>query len=75
MNNGDSAAGTPDEHFDLVSVLYHALQGAEEAETYSEDADDAGDDELTAFFAEVAAQHRRLAEQAKSLLKQRLNDQ
>jgi hypothetical protein len=40
------STGTPDEHYNLVSVLYHALQGAEIYEEYVEDAEAAGDDEL-----------------------------
>ena len=38
MTNGERVTGTPDEQYDLVSVLYHALQGGETSEEYIEDA-------------------------------------
>jgi len=72
MNNGDEMTGTPDEHYNLVSVLYHALEGAETYELYVEDAEDAGDEELAQFFREVQESNVQLAERAKQLLKERL---
>jgi len=41
-----------DETYDLVSLLYHALQGAEACGTYMSDAETAGDDDLAEFFEE-----------------------
>ena len=36
MDPGEQITGTRDEHYNLISVLYHALQGAEpEADTPS----------------------------------------
>ena len=35
--------GTPDPVYDLISVAYHALQGAETYEQYAEDAQAQGD--------------------------------
>ena len=46
MTDGERVTGTPDEQYDLVSVLYHALQGGETSEQYIEDARTAGDEEL-----------------------------
>ncbi|TVP61311.1 MAG: hypothetical protein EA343_14385 [Nodularia sp. (in: Bacteria)] len=63
--------GTNDEHFNLVSVLYHALQGAACCETYLNDAEQAGDRDLTQFFQDVKKQNQNLAERAKQLLAQR----
>ncbi len=63
--------GTGDSTYDLVSVLYHCLQGAEMYEVYAADADD--DEELTRFFEEIAQQERDRAERAKRLLATRLN--
>ena len=37
---------TCNEHYDLISVLYHALEGAWKCETYSRDAEQAGDETL-----------------------------
>lgn len=72
MNNGERAIGTPDEQYDLVSVLYHALQGAEESLQYIEDAREAKDDELANFFAEVQQEDRDRGDRAKRLLVSRI---
>jgi hypothetical protein len=55
-----------------VSVLYHALQGAETCTTYLRDAERAGDQELVQFFREVQEAYRQLADRGKGLLRQRL---
>jgi rubrerythrin len=73
--NGDRITGTPDEHYDLISVLYHALEGAMTYEIYMQDADDTGDEELAQFFQEVKEQSTQLAERAKTLLAKRLTQQ
>jgi hypothetical protein len=64
--------GTKDNTYDLVSVLYHALQGAETCLHYLQDAEQGGDQELVRFFRDVQAWQRHIATQAKELLKQRL---
>jgi rubrerythrin len=62
--------GTKDATYNLVSVLYHALQGAE---TYAQYASDAGSDQgLANFFREVQQQEQQRADRAKQLLAQRL---
>jgi hypothetical protein len=63
----ERTTGTPNEEYNLVSVLYHALHGAENCETYALDAQAAGDDALASFFRNVQATHRQVAEQAKTL--------
>ena len=65
---GGRTIGTRDEHYDLVSVLYHALQGAETCNTYALDAEAAGDERLAAFFKEAGVAQAQLAERAKGLL-------
>lgn len=62
----------PDKDYNLVSVLYHALQGAETYAQYVQDAQRQGDQELASFFSEVRQEELRLAERAKHLLGQRL---
>jgi hypothetical protein len=64
--------GTGDVTYDLVSILYHALQAAETHDMYIRDAEEAGDKDLAAFFREVKEQDTRRAEQAKELLARRL---
>jgi hypothetical protein len=67
---GSADTGTRDETYDIIAVLYHALQGAENCELYAEDASD--DQELRQFFEQSAQQQRQLAEQGKRLLHDRL---
>lgn len=59
-----------DKDFDMVSTLYHALQGADLSRQYSSDA--GSDQEAKEFFDNVSRQYTDIAEQAKSLLKQKL---
>ena len=68
MDPGEQTTGTRDEHYNLVSVLYHALHGAETIEAYVLDAEAAGDERLAAFFREAQAAQRQLAERAKGML-------
>jgi hypothetical protein len=68
MDPGEQTTGTCDEHYNLVSVLYHALHGAEAMEAYILDAEAVGDERLASFFREAQAMQRRLAERAKGML-------
>ncbi len=68
MDFGEQTTGTRDEHYNLVSVLYHALHGAENCERYVLDAETAGDERLAAFFRETQAAQMETAERAKGLL-------
>jgi len=63
--------GMRDEHYDIVSVLYHALQGAEHCRGYMLDAENEGDETLGQFFREAQAAQRDIAEKAKQLLAER----
>ncbi len=68
MDPGEQTTGTRDEHYDLVSVLYHALQGADTCNVYALDAEAAGDERLAAFFREASVMQTQLAERAKGML-------
>lgn len=68
MDPGEQTMGTRDEHYDLVSVLYHALQGADTCSVYALDAEAAGDERLAAFFREASVMQTQLAERAKGML-------
>src|ERR671916_1765412 len=68
MDAGEQTTGTRDEHYDLISVLYHALHGAQNCEVYAVDAEGAGDRDLAAFFRNAQVTQRQLAEQAKTWL-------
>jgi len=60
--------GTRDEHYNLISTLYHLLKGASTAEQFIRDAEQAGDPELAQFFRDWQEEQRHLAERAKNLL-------
>jgi hypothetical protein len=61
-----------DEHYDLISVLYHALQGDETVGQYIEDAENADDQDLAEHFRDVQEKYREIAQQTKEILKDRL---
>lgn len=61
---------------DLVSVLYHALQGAETCSRYGHDAEQHEDAELVQFFREVREKDMACAQKAlKMLVKRGVNPQ
>lgn len=68
MDQGERTTGTRDEHFNLVSVLYHALQAADTIEAYIFDAETAGNERLAAFLREAQDANVQIAERAKALL-------
>lgn len=67
--------GERDETYNLVSVLYHALQGAETIGTYIRDAERVGDEELAEFFEDTRGEYVALAARARRLLAARLEDE
>jgi hypothetical protein len=68
MDSGEQSTGTRDEHYNLISVLYHALQAADTCDRYALDAETAGDHRLAGFFRETQALNTQVAERAKALL-------
>jgi hypothetical protein len=68
----EQKTGTPNPVYDIVSVMYHALQGAETYDRYVADAEQRGDDELAAFFRDAQERNREVAHRAKGLLRGRL---
>jgi hypothetical protein len=68
VDYGEQTTGTRDEHYILISVLYHALHGAENCDRYAADAEIAGDERLAAFFREAQTMQTQVAERAKGLL-------
>ncbi len=70
----DSAkTGANDTTYDLTSVLYHALQGAQVYDQYVKDAEQAGSEELARFFRDVQQQDKERAERAQALLAQQVH--
>ena len=72
MANGTGNTGTQDVTYNLVSILYHALQGAETYDQFIRDAEQSGDDDLAGFFREVQQENRQRADRAKQILARRL---
>jgi hypothetical protein len=71
QNQGSSAnTGTRDTTYDIVAVLYHALQGVENCQTYLGDAN--SEPQLRQFFEQAMQAQRQLADQAKVLLHDQL---
>ena len=65
---GERTTGTKDKHYNLISVLYHALHGADNCDHYALDAEASGDERLGAFFREAQAAQVQIAERGKELL-------
>jgi len=59
---------TMDKDYDLVSVLYHALQTAETCAQYEQDARTEGSEEIADFMRDVQQQNQNIARRAKELL-------
>jgi hypothetical protein len=74
MSNGTGNTGTEDVTYNLVSILYHALQGAETYDQYIQDAQ-GGDQELAQFFRDVKQENQRRADRAKQILHRRLHNE
>jgi rubrerythrin len=64
--------GTTDVIYNLVSILYYALQGAETYDQYISDAERKNDKDLAQFFRDTKEENQRRADRAKQLLAQRL---
>jgi hypothetical protein len=68
MPESQGNTGTRDVTYNIVSIIYHSLQGAETIDTYIKDAQESGDNELAQFFSEVKQENIRRATRAKELL-------
>ena len=60
--------GTRNEAFDLVSVLYHALEGAQACSKYCQDAQQIGNRDLEQFFQQCQQEEIQRADRAKQML-------
>ena len=68
MAEGERATGTPNVIYELSSVLFHALEGGASYDTYIEDAEREGDQELVEFFRQVRDEDSNRADRAQELL-------
>lgn len=72
MSNEERATNTSNVYYDIVSVLYHALEGARTYAIYAQDAKHAGDQEAVQFFAQRQQEEVACADRAKQLLGSRI---
>jgi hypothetical protein len=61
-----------DEHYDLVSVLYHTLKQGAKCQQFKSNASEVGDSELEDLFTEICEESRDRATQIKALLADRI---
>ena len=71
----EAQTGTPNEQYDLISIIYHSLQSASVCNMYIQDGNISEDRELIEFFQQVKEQNCQQAEQAKQLMAQRMSQQ
>ncbi len=66
----ESALGTrtPDEVYNVVSILYHSLKLASKCDTFAADAGNTGNSEISEFIQFVKQQELTKAERAKKIL-------
>jgi len=64
--------GTKDKDYNIIWFTEACLSNALRLETYVQDAERAGDNELADFFRRAQAESRKGAEQGKQLLRSRL---
>jgi hypothetical protein len=69
-----TVTGTKDKNYNLIWFTEACLSNALRLEEYISDAERDGDNELAEFFRKAQAESRKGAEQAKTLLKSKLND-
>ncbi len=72
MSQETGKTGTDNVTFDLVSILYHSLEGASTYEKYIKDAQGSGNNDLVQFFRDAQQEERRRAERCQQLLQQHL---
>ena len=68
-----SSTGVSNPTFNLVSILYHALQAAQTYDTYIRDAEQHGDNSLAQFLRQIQSEDRNRAQYAMQLLTQRVS--
>lgn len=66
-----TATGMTNVSFNLVSILYHAMQSAQTYDTYIRDAEQMGDTNLAQFLRQIQMEDRNRAQYAMQLLAQR----
>jgi hypothetical protein len=71
QGQGQQQTGTRNETYDVIAILYHALQGAENCQTYLRDAQDG---QIRDFIQQALQLQRQLADDGKQVLQQCLQN-
>src|SRR3954453_1630354 len=71
QGQGQQQTGTRNETYDVIAILYHALQGAENCQTYLQDAQEG---QIRDFVQQALQTQRQLADQGKQVLQQVLQN-
>jgi hypothetical protein len=69
---GGPVTGTKDKDYNIIWFTEQCLSNALRLETYAQDAERDGDQELADFFRRAQGESRKGAEQGKALLKARI---
>ncbi len=72
LTEGGQITGTKDKDYNIIWFVEQCLSNALRLETYIEDAERDGDEELAEFFRRAQNESRKGAEQAKQLLARRV---
>ncbi|MET7971095.1 hypothetical protein [Micromonospora sp. NPDC005305] len=62
-----------DKNYDLIHTVQMSLQHVWQMETYIADAEDRGDTELATWFRKIQENNRKVADQGKKMLGDRLH--
>ena len=73
-SEGGRVTGTKDKNYDLIWFAEQCLSNALRLETYRDDAERSGDQELAELFSKAQHESSKGAEMAKSLLARRLGE-
>ena len=71
QQQGQQQTGTRNETYDVIAILYHALQGAENCQKYLQDAQEG---QIRDFVQQALQTQRQLADQGKQVLQQVLQN-
>ena len=72
-SEGGQVTGTPDKDYNLIWFTEQCMSNALRLETYAQDADRSGDQELAEFFRRAQAESKKGADQGKSMLAKKLS--
>jgi hypothetical protein len=62
----------PDVEYDLISLIYHNLEGVQASGRYASDAVEAGEDDLAQLFQHAQQTYLEQADRARAVLRQRI---